>query len=382
MEQPIEKVKIISSLTRSGSSRGQSDTVVNSIRLCVDDRGWRAGEAQIVYEDLDDGSEERGSWVAEKEVENALYAASDPDCLAYLGTLDADAATFSIPILNDAGPLLMISPCNTYPGLTKPVPWSPDEPEKYYPTGTRNYCRTALTDDIQGMVAARWAKELGARHVCVLHDTEPYGHGVAQPFASTCRELGIEVLGDGPQAIVPKATDFREVAALIAQSGADTMFYGGIIQNGAGRLWRDIKAASPRIRMMAADAIFERAFLTDAGDTAEDTLLTFGGVPPAQLSGSGAEFYRRYKQTYGREPESYAASTYDAVGVVLRAIESVGSKDRAAVTRRVLSTRDYDGLLGRWSFDANGDITLRTTSRIAVKGGEFVFLEAIESPEG
>ena len=46
------------------------------------------------------------------------------------------------------GPLLMISPCNTYPGLTRP--FGPGEPDKHYPTGLRNYLRIALTDDLQG----------------------------------------------------------------------------------------------------------------------------------------------------------------------------------------------------------------------------------------
>jgi branched-chain amino acid transport system substrate-binding protein len=141
-------VKLISSLTRSGSSVGQSDSVVNSIRLCFHDVDYRVGGAEIVYEDLDDSTAEHGSWLAEKERENARYAAADPEVLAYIGTLDADAAPHSLPILNRAGPLVMISPCNTYPGLTKPVPWAPDEPEVYYPTGVRNYARTVLTDDL------------------------------------------------------------------------------------------------------------------------------------------------------------------------------------------------------------------------------------------
>jgi branched-chain amino acid transport system substrate-binding protein len=381
MSQLTGTVKLVSSLTRSGSSRGQSDSVVNSIHLCLDDWNWRLGEARIVYEDLDDGSEERGSWVAEKEVANARYAAADPDCLAYIGTLDADAAPYSIPILNEAGPLLMISPCNTYPGLTKAVPWAPDEPDKYYPTGNRNYCRTALSDDVQAVGAAQWARELGVKRIFVLHDTEPYGYGVADPFARACERLGIEVMGGGTRAIIPKASDFGALAAEIAASGADTTFYGGIIQNGAGRLWSDVKTACPEMRMMAADAIFEGAFLADARQAAESTLITFGGVPPAQLSGEGARFYARYKQTYGKQPESYAASTYDALSVVLGAIERVARKDRAAICRQVLKTRDFEGLLGRWSFDANGDITLRRISRIKVVQGDFAFLETVDAPE-
>jgi branched-chain amino acid transport system substrate-binding protein len=132
-------LKLISSLTHSGSSVGQSDSVVNSIRLCLDDVYYRVGGAEIVYENLDDSSAEHGSWLAEKERENARYAAADPDVLAYIGTLDADAASHSLPILNRAGPLVMISPCNTYRGLTKPCRGRPEEPDVYYPTGVRDY---------------------------------------------------------------------------------------------------------------------------------------------------------------------------------------------------------------------------------------------------
>ena len=186
------QVKLVSSLTRSGTSIGQSDSVVNAVRLRMEEAGNRVLGIPIVYEDLDGGSEETGSWDAERERANALHAVSDPDVLAYVATLDADAAPHSIPITNQAG-LLQISPCNTYPGLTRP--FKPDEPDKYYPTGKRTYLRTALPDDLQGAFAAHWAKELGAAAAIVLNDTEPFGRGVALPFAHRCRGLGIEVGG-------------------------------------------------------------------------------------------------------------------------------------------------------------------------------------------
>ncbi len=175
-----EQVRIVSSLTRSGSSIGQSESIVNAIRMRLEDAGNRVGGTPIVYEDLDGGSEERGSWDAGREQANARYAAARADVLAYIGTLDTDAAPYSIPITN-AADLLMISPCNTYPGLTKP--FEPGEPDKHYPTGRRNYLRTALSDDLQGVFAAQWSVELGAQRVFVLHDTEPCGRGVALPFA-------------------------------------------------------------------------------------------------------------------------------------------------------------------------------------------------------
>ena len=369
------QVKLVSSLTRSGSSQGQSDSIVNAIRLRLEDADYRVGGALVVYEDLDGGSEERGSWDPERETANARYAAADPDVVAYIATLDTDAAPYSIPITNEAGPLLQISPCNTYPGLTRP--FEPGEPEVYYPTGVRSYARTAMSDDRQGLFAAQWAFELGAKRVAVLHDGEPCGRGVAEPFGRACVALGLELV-ERPVAINPKQADYRDLATRMGEHEPDLVFYGGIIQNGAGPLWRDIRTALPTATMMGADTLFEHAFIEDAAEHAEGTLITFGGVPPALLEGSGRAFFERYLKTYEREPECYAASAYDAVGAVLAAVEQVGTKDRAAVTRATLATRDFDGLLGRWSFDSNGDIDFRRATRLTVTDGDFAYLEVRE----
>jgi branched-chain amino acid transport system substrate-binding protein len=362
------EVRIVSSLTRSGSSIGQSDSIVNAIVMRLEDAGHRVSGIPVVYEDLDGGSEERGSWDAAREETNARYAAAQADVLAYIGTLDTDAAPVSIPITNAAGPLLMISPCNTYPGLTRP--FDPGEPEKHYPTGRRNYLRTALSDDLQGVFAAQWAAERGTRRAFVLHDTEPCGRGVAFPFADSCRRLGVELV-EKPVGIVPKQSEYEALAQRIADSGADLVFYGGIIQNGAGPLWRDVRTAAPAVTMMGPDTLYEHAFIGEAGAHAEGTLVTFGSVPPALLVGRGRVFYERYIERFGGEPECYAASAYDATGAILQAIERVGSADRAAITQAAFATRDFEGVLGRWSFDANGDIDLRRGTRLTVRNGRF-----------
>jgi branched-chain amino acid transport system substrate-binding protein len=129
---------------------------------------------------------------------------------------------------------------------------------------------------------------------------------------------------------------------------------------------------------MGPDTLFEHAFIEDAGAAAEGTLITFGGVPPALLDGQGRAFYERYVERFGLEPECYAASAYDATGVILQAIERAGRLDRAAITEAAFATRDFDGLLGTWSFDANGDIDLRRATRLTVRGHDFEPLTVLE----
>ncbi len=103
--------------------------------------------------------------------------------VAVMGTYNSGCAKIIVPILNQDpdGPMLMVSHANTNVGLTKT--WDPGEPEKYYPTGKRNYARVVTTDDYQGRAAAQFmAKDLGVKKCYVLNDNQTYGQGVAKAF--------------------------------------------------------------------------------------------------------------------------------------------------------------------------------------------------------
>src|SRR5712691_2066069 len=176
-------IKIVSSLPRTGAARTFTDTLASAIRQARDDVNSRVGGATLTYVDLDDATVTRGNWDAAAEAANANTALNDPDVMVYIGPFNSGAASISIPILCPAD-LVMISPSVTYPGLTKrlPVGTQPNEPDVYYPNCPRNFTRI-VPSEIQGGVAARWSKELGAHKVYVLDDTEVYGQGIPSFYA-------------------------------------------------------------------------------------------------------------------------------------------------------------------------------------------------------
>jgi branched-chain amino acid transport system substrate-binding protein len=372
-----ETIKIVSSLPRTGSSKGQTDTIVNAInqRLEQDNFGACNGQFKIVYEDMDDATAAAGKWDPTQEANNANKAAADADVMVYLGTFNSGAAQVSIPILNAAG-LVMISPANTYPGLTKPGKGEPGEPEKFYPNGKRNYARVVPADDLQGAAAANWAKEQGVTSAYILHDTETYGKGIADVFRATAKTNGLEE--KGYEGIDKKAQDYKALGTKIKDAAPDMVYFGGITQNNAGLLLKDLRAAGFQGKFMGPDGIYEQAFLEAAGDAGEGAYITFGGVAPENLEGKGAEWYTAYKTKFNAEPEAYASYGYEATGVALAAINSVCQKDRAAIMGAVFATKDYDGILGKWSFDANGDTSLTTMSGFQVKSGKFEFQQTIK----
>ena len=115
--------------------------------------------------------------------------------MVYIGTYNSGAAKLSIPILN-AACLVMFSPANSYPGLTKAVDGvtTPGEPDSYYPNGYRNYARVINTDDIQGGASSEWAYSLGFKTAYVIDDGQTYGQGIGRAWAQHFGKIGGKVV--------------------------------------------------------------------------------------------------------------------------------------------------------------------------------------------
>ena len=374
-------IQIWSELPRQGSSKGQSDTIVAAIKYAIDEAGGKVDGWTVKYTDQDDSTAEAGAWTQERATALATEASSTNDLVAYIGTFNSGAAKIVIPVLCKAG-VAMISPANTYPGLTKPGKGTADEPGIYYPDGCKhNYFRVVPADDLQGDVGAAWAKELGATKVYVLDDTEIYGKGVADVFDASAQALGLTVLGHDQAP--GKSTDFKALAAKIADAGPDLVYYGGITQNNAGQLWKDIREAMPDVKLMGPDGIYEDAFITAAGDAAENTYLTFGGTTADQYTGAAATWRDAFSGK-GNKIEVYTIYGYEAAKVTLAAIEKAskaGAKDakalRAGTLDALAGTKDYVGVLGTWSFDENGDTSNKLFSGTQVVDGKFTFVKVL-----
>jgi branched-chain amino acid transport system substrate-binding protein len=230
-------IKIVSSLPRTGSAKAQTDSVVNGIKMAIEEADGKAGAFTIDYVDWDDATAASGDWAPEAEAANADRAVKNPDVMVYIGAFNSGASKISMPITNKAG-LLMISPANTWPGLTKPGKGERDEPAIYRPTGKLNYARVVPADDLQGPLGADWAKEMGVKKVYVLDDTGVYGRGIAMLFKERCQEIGIEVLGS--DSIDAKAQEFKSLMTTIKALNPDMVYFGGTTQTKGGQVARDM----------------------------------------------------------------------------------------------------------------------------------------------
>src|SRR5918993_3272916 len=378
-EQP--DALIASDLPLQGANRSLTTEMADAIEFVLEQRDWKAGDLTIGYQSCDDSTAQAGSWDSAKCSSNARAYANNESVIGILATFNSGCAKLVLPVANRApnGPLPMVSPANTYPGLTEGGPGTESgEPNNYYPTGKRNYARVVWNDQFQGAAGALLAKELGLKRVFVLNDSETYGLGIATLFSDYAKKLGIQILGN--QKWDKKASSYESLASRISSSGADAVFLGGIVCNNGGKLIKDLKAGAPNVQLLGPDGWTPiSATIEGAGAAANDMYISQPGVPVDQLKGAGKEFVDGFTEQFGKAPNPYTAYAAQAAQVLLAAIEK-GGTDRAAVSSALFETDVTDGIIGTFQIDENGDTTLGLVSVYQIKNGEETYVKSV-TPE-
>jgi branched-chain amino acid transport system substrate-binding protein len=372
-------VVIYASLPFTGATKEIAETISNAAKMAVEDftgGTGKIGNLTVEFIALDDATAAKGGWDADAEKAIAIRAANDPDAVAYIGPAFSGAAKVSIPILSPAG-IVMVTPSATYPGLTKALEGltEKNEPEIYYPGGVRNFFRVVPTDELQAPATVEAFKKLNAKKIFVIDDSAAAGKGLAEVVAISCKSAGLDCTQR--TSITGKESDYKTLAATIKTQNPDAVYFSGSVQSQPGKLIGDIRAAGIKIPFIGADGIVSSDFIKDAGAAGEGTYATFGGIPDEMRPAKGQDFIKRYKAKYG-PPQSYTLYGYECMGAILTAIKNAGSKDRKAVLTAMSNLKDYDGILGKWSFDKNGDTSLTEFTVFRVEGNEWKFFTLVK----
>ena len=378
---------IYSSLPLQGSSRTNSEALVNGIKLALQQANDKAGKFTIKYQSLDDATAQAGKWDPGQTSTDARKAAQDKSTILYIGEFNSGASAISIPILNRAG-IGQISPANTAVGLTSSQAGaSPGEPQKYYPTGKRNYVRVVPKDTIQGAALATVMKSDGCKKPYILNDKEVYGQGLGTNVSNSLKSAGIAPLGnDGWD---PKAANYRSVASKIAGKGADCVFLSGIVDNNGIQLTKDIAAGVANAKIYAPDGFCESGWVSpkEGGvPTSLDSRLqcTVATLSPDSYPPQGKQFFTQYESKYGKgNLNPYAIYGYAAMSLALDAIKRAGDKgnDRQAVIDQLFATKNLPSVLGTFSIDKNGDTSVTDYGLYKVANGAIVFSRVVK-PQG
>ncbi len=368
---------IASDLPLQGAIRHQTIEINRAVVWALQDASWKAGPYKIGYQSCDDSTAQTGGWDTGKCSTNGHLYATNRSVIGVVGTFNSGCAKIIVPILNRAnpGPLAMVSPANTSPGLTTTGPGAdPGEPNKYYPRGIRNYARVVANDQYQGAADAMFTKSLGVKKVFVLNDKQTYGVGVAHTYARAAKKLGLTVVGN--QGWDAKATSYEALATLIKKSGAQVAFLGGIVCNNGAKLMQDIKSVDPKIQLQMPDGFSDP---NANGSVGNNAYISVAGEPPNKLTGKGAVFVKQFSKSIGELANPYAAYGAEAAEVLLRAVAQSGGQ-RANVAKALFGMTITNGILGTFTINSQGDTSGASITVYKQKGKSLKPVTTITPP--
>jgi branched-chain amino acid transport system substrate-binding protein len=252
--------------------------------------------------------------------------------------------------------LAMISPANTNPVVT----------DRNY----GNVSRVCGRDDVQGVVGAEFAHgTLKVKSVYIVHDKTQYGQSIAEFFKADSEKKGVKVLGfEGTE----EKSNFDPLLTPIKAKNPDLIYFGGIYDQGAP-FFKQAREKGIKSKFMGPDGMDSSDLTKIAGKAVVGMNYTSAAGPASALPKAKA-FVEDFKKKFGKNPEPYAAESYDATRIAIMALEDVaksGKMSRESVSTAVRKVK-LAGITGDIGFDSKGD---------RLKAQYFVLTVVSDNPE-
>lgn len=279
--------------------------------------------------------------------------------VAVLGEVASGRSLEAGPICQ-ANKIPMISPSSTNPKVTE--------------TGDYIF-RVCFTDPFQGKLLAEFAKRsLKAKNVAVFSDVSaPYSMGLAQFFKEPFAANGGTIVSE--QKYTGGDKDFKAQLTAIKAANPDAIFVPGYYTE-AGLIVSQARQLGITVPLFGGDGWEAPELLQIAGTALEGTYYSTHFSAENQ-DPNIQKFVQSYKaKNNGETPDAMAALGYDSAMVLADAIKRAGTTESAKLREAIAATKDYAGLTGKTTLDAQRNAT-KSAVIITVKDGKFKYLETI-----
>ncbi len=293
----------------------------------------------------------------------AARFATDKKILAVVGHFNSACSLAGKEIYKENG-IVELSPGSTNVDVCQGSDWT---------------FRNLYRDDFQGTFIARYIKNVltDFSSVAVLFENDDYGRGLRDAFTAEAKNIDLEIVASA--AYDRENTDFSTQLTRIKGKSPDIIFVSGLYEQ-AALIVKQARTLGIKAQFFGADGIDSPDFLKNAGVSADGTYLTtpfifgVGGEEAAEVATA-------FEAEFGVPPDTWAALTYDAVGMIAEAIEKTYDKDATLEVNRkairdYLASLDtpeegYKGITGLTYFDINGDTVNKPAFVKLIKEGKY-----------
>jgi branched-chain amino acid transport system substrate-binding protein len=330
-------------------------TTHEGIQMAVDEinaaGGIRGKKIHLLKED-DEGKPEEAATVVEKLI-------SRDQVSAVLGEVASSNSLSAAPVAQRLS-VPMISPSSTNPKVTQQGDY---------------IFRVCFIDPFQGKVMAKFAREsLHAKTAAVLRDkTADYSVGLADVFVKEFTAMGGKIILD--QAYQAKDVDFKAQLTTIKQAKPDILYVPGYYTE-VGLIAQQARQAGITVPLCGGDG-WESPELYSIGGKAIEGCYFSNHCAPDSKEEVVQNFVAKYKAKYNHAPGALAMLGYDAAGVLFDAMQRSATLDGAYLRTAIAATRDYAGVTGKITINADRD-AVKSAVVLEVSGGKAVYVATVK----
>jgi branched-chain amino acid transport system substrate-binding protein len=230
--------------------------------------------------------------------------------------------------------------------------------------------KTAQSDKVVAGKMAGYLKEKGITRIAFLYMNNAYGDGGKQAFVAEAQAAGLQVVaeekfGAADTDMTPQLTRVKNSEAQAAVVWAIPPSASIITSN-----FRDLGLEMP---LLHSHGVGNPTFIELAGEAANGVILPIGKLTVAgQISDGDPQkevldsYISAYKNKYGELPNSFGGYAWDALYLLVDAIEKAGP-ERAAIRGQLENTEHFTGVSGVFNLTENDHNGLGEDSMVLVQ---------------
>ena len=328
-------VKIGGNFELTGNVATYGTSMNNGAQLAVEQKG-KLLDKELKYVSYDNKSDKT-------EVASVAKKLASEKVVGVVGPATTGDASVSIPV-NEQAKIPTVFPATTGDGVTLKNAEDASSVYEYI-------YRVCFSDSYQGVVGANFVhKKFGNAKVAILQDTgNDYSKGLADAFEKTYTDSKIGGTVVAREYYQSKDTDFQAVLTTLKSKDFDVLYVPGYYEE-VGLIIKQAREMGITQPIVGGDGLSSDKLAALAGSSANLSNVYYTSHFSTLSDDADVQaFVKAYKEKYGTNPDTFAALSYDATQLLMKAIETAGSTDPQAITKALAATKDFDGVTGTFS---------------------------------
>jgi branched-chain amino acid transport system substrate-binding protein len=236
--------------------------------------------------------------------------------------------------------------------------------------------RACFADDLQGKVAARFArKHLKAKRVAVLIDhAQDYCVGLSHYFMREFKRLGGQIVS--MTYIQTGDQDFSAQIAALKATKPDLIYAPNYYAEDA-LLARQLKNLGVEVPILTGDGAQVPELITLGGPAVDGMYFTAHFHRDQAATPLARDFRKAYEKNHNKELGAFTALGADSYFLLLHAITQANSLEGPKIAQALAETKDFPGVSGTLTMDENHN-PIKGVVIIKVDQGKFLYQATIQ----